>query len=48
VSATITFANPVGLKAVVLDGNGVKRGDLAMVGGVLTLPKDALYTILTR
>ena len=48
VSATVTFANPAGLKAVVLDGNGVKRGDLAMAGGVLTLPKDALYTILTR
>ena len=48
VSASVTFANPAGLKAVVLDGNGMKRGDLTMVDGVLTLPRDALYTILTR
>lgn len=48
ISATVAFANPIGLKAVVLDGNGLKRSDIPLSGGVLTLPKDALYTVLMR
>ena len=48
VAATVTFAHPAGLSAVVVDGNGMKRGAAALAGGVLTLPTDALYTVLTR
>lgn len=48
IDAAVTFANPAGLKGAMLDANGMKRGDLALNGGTLTLPKDALYVVLTR
>ena len=48
IDATVTFAQPTGWKATVLDGHGYAHGEATMVGGKLTVPKDALYTILSR
>ena len=48
VTATVVFANSTGLKATALDGHGYPQGDVALVGGALTLPKNALYVFITR
>ena len=48
ITATVTFANFAGLKATSLDGHGYLQGDAAIVEGSLTLPKNALYVLITR
>ena len=52
IDAKVTLANGAGLKAVALDEQGYARGELQpqMADGsaTITLPKDSLYTILTR
>ncbi len=52
IDATVTLANAANLKAAILDEQGYPRGDLQprITGGnaAITLPKDSLYTILTR
>ncbi len=52
IDATITLAKSVSMKAVSLDEQGYLRAELQpQVTGdtvVITLPKDSLYTILTR
>ncbi|MCE0498614.1 MAG: hypothetical protein LV481_11780 [Methylacidiphilales bacterium] len=52
IDATVTIPNGAGLKAVILDEQGYARGELQpqVVNGAatLTLPRDSLYTILTR
>ncbi len=52
IDATVTFANGGDLKAVVLDEQGYARGELkpqlSNGSATITLPKDSLYTVLTR
>ena len=56
INATVTFANSTGLKATALDGHGYSHGDVqrdaqgdaALITGSLTLPKNALYVLITR
>ena len=48
IDAQVTFAHGAGLKAVALDGHGYAAGDVPVAGGVITLPKDRLYVIVTR
>ena len=52
IDATVTIAKGAGIKATSLDEQGYSRAELrTQVDGdnaVITLPKDSLYTILTR
>jgi len=52
IDAKVTLANGPALKATVLDEQGYAHGDLQPQitdgAAVITLPKDSLYTILTR
>ena len=52
IDAKITFANSTNLKAAVLDQQGYFRGDLPIQpsgnDSTIVLPKDSLYTIITR
>lgn len=48
IDATVTFAKGAGLTATVLDGHGYPAGAAAIEGGRLVLPKDQLYTLVTR
>lgn len=47
IDATVTWKNAPA-KAQVLDGHGYPVADLALSGNALTLPKDALYVVLSR
>ena len=52
IDAKVTFPNASNLKATSLDEQGYPRADLPIqtssIGTTITLPKDGLYTILTR
>jgi hypothetical protein len=52
IDATITLTNGAGIKATALDEQGYARNSLQtrVIGAnaIITLPKDSLYTILTR
>jgi len=48
IDATVTFAGTAPRKATVCDGHGYARGEAKLAGNALSLPADALYTIVER
>ncbi len=48
IDAKVTFKNAPGAKATVLDENGVAKEPAVLIGGVLTVPATAMYTVISR